>query len=90
MFRFILMRHSTEEVVESSLHYKYPHTAFFGARDYVVDQLKNNTMQPNELLSLGVEDEKGQFVDAISITINFPASAMLKEKTYRVLMPRRQ
>ena len=89
MFRFIIMRHSTEEVVQSDLNYKYPHTAFFGARDYVVDQLKDNTMQPNELLSLGIEDEEGQFVDAASITRDFPASAMLKEKTYRVLMPRR-
>ncbi len=89
MFRFIIMRHSTKEIVMSDLNYKYPHTAFFRARNYIVEQLKNQAMQPTESLSLGIEDTEGRLVDAASITIDFPASNMLKEKSYKKLMPKR-
>ena len=89
MFKFVIMRHRTGEVTESALHYKFPHTAFFGARDYIKDELEDKSMSPTDPLSLGIEDEKGRLTDARMITIEFSASDMLKEKTYRKLLSKR-
>ncbi len=86
MLRFVLMRHNTGKVVTSGLHYKYPHTAFFRARDYVVHELRGRTMQPNEQLSLGIENEKGELLDVAAFVRTFPASAMLKAGTYKKLI----
>jgi len=88
MFKFVIMRHRTSEIDESPYRYKSPTTAFFGARDYIKDELKEKSISPTDSLSLGIEDKKGVLSDVRMLVTTFPASDMLKESTYRRLLPR--
>lgn len=80
------MRHRTGEATESTLHYQFPHTALLGARNYIKGELERRGMSPTDSLSLGIEDEKGRLADARMLTVEFPASDILKAKTFMKLL----